>query len=101
MLTVNWVPLLFASAHCRESTRLGANISMMMQLMGLQSQGKIGVVMGLYAESENIGCMIANPTFGYVYTGFGSLSSLVLVSGVLLLAAGISLTRLRANPTSS
>jgi hypothetical protein len=44
---------------------------------------------------------VANPALGYVYTGFGPLSSLVLVSGILLLVAGISVTRLRAAPTPS
>ncbi len=74
---------------------------MMMHLMGLQSQGKTGMVMGLYAEAENIGGIIANPAFGYTYTAFGPLSSLLLVSGVLLLTAGISVTRLKTPPTSS
>ncbi len=101
MLAANWVPLLFAIGALQGVLQAGADTSMMMHLMGLQSRGKTGVVMGLYAESENIGGIVANPALGYVYTGFGPLSSLVLVSGILLLAAGISVTRLRAAPTPS
>jgi predicted MFS family arabinose efflux permease len=101
MLTLNWVPLLFAIGALQGVLQAGADTSMMMQLMGLQSQGKTGVVMGLYAESENIGGIIANPALGYVYTSFGPLSSLILVSGILILTAGISVIRLKANPISS
>ena len=101
MLAASWVPVLFAIGALQGVLQAGADTSMMMYLMGLQSRGKTGVVMGLYAESENIGGIVANPALGYVYTGFGPLSSLVLVSGILLLAAGISMTRLRAAPTPS
>jgi len=99
MLAANWVPLLFVIGALQGALQAGADTSMMMHLMGIQNRGKTGVVMGLYAESENIGGIVANPALGYVYTGFGPLSSLVLVSCVLLLAAGISVMRLRATPT--
>ncbi|MGD0804507.1 MAG: MFS transporter [Candidatus Bathyarchaeia archaeon] len=101
MLAVNWVPILFVIGALQGVLQAGADTSMMMHLIGIQSRVKTGVVMGLYAESENIGGIVANPALGYVYTGFGPLSSLVLVSGILFLAAGISITRLRAAPISS
>ena len=101
ILATSWVPVLFAIGALQGVLQAGADTGMMMHLMGLQSVGKTGVVMGLYAESENIGGIVANPALGYVYTGFGPLSSLVLVSGILLLAAGISVVRLRATPTPS
>jgi sugar phosphate permease len=101
MIAVNWVPILFVIGALQGVLQAGADTSMMMHLIGIQSRVKTGVVMGLYAESENIGGIVANPALGYVYTGFGPLSSLVLVSGILFLAAGISITRLRAAPTSS
>jgi MFS-type transporter involved in bile tolerance (Atg22 family) len=72
-----------------------------MHLMGLPSRGKTGVVMGLYAEAENMGGIVANPAFGYAYTVFGPLSSVVLISVVLLLTSGISAARLKAPPTPS
>jgi MFS family permease len=101
MLAANWVPVLFAIGALQGVLQAGADTSMMMHLIGLQSVGKTGVVMGFYAEAENIGGIIANPALGYVYTGFGPLSSLILVSGVLFLAAGISTVRLRVARTPS
>jgi MFS family permease len=101
MLATSWVPVLFAIGALQGVLQAGADTGMMMHLMGLQSVGRTGVVMGMYAESENIGGIVANPALGYVYTGFGPLSSLVLVSGILLLAAGISVVRLRVTPTPS
>ncbi|MDP2899715.1 MAG: hypothetical protein Q8O47_01945 [Candidatus Bathyarchaeota archaeon] len=74
---------------------------MMMHLMALPSRGKTGVVMGLYAEAENMGGIVANPAFGYAYMTFGPLSSVILVSVVLLLTSGISAARLRGPPTPS
>ncbi len=101
MLAASWIPVLFAIGALQGVLQAGADTSMMMHLIGLQSNGKTGVVMGLYSESEDIGGIVANPALGYVYTGFGPLSSLILVSGVLLLAAGISVTRLRTTQTPS
>jgi hypothetical protein len=74
---------------------------MMIHLMGLPNRGKSGLVMGLFAESENIGGIIANPVLGYTYTVFGPLSSLVLISGILILNAGFSAVRLKPAPTKS
>jgi MFS family permease len=42
MLTMNWVPLLFAIGALQGVLQAGADTSMMMQLMGLQSKGKTG-----------------------------------------------------------
>jgi MFS family permease len=101
MLAANWVPVLFAIGALQGVLQAGADTSMMMHLIGLHSVGKTGVVMGFYAEAENIGGIIANPALGYVYTGFGPLSSLILVSGILFLAAGISAVKLRVVRTPS
>jgi len=101
ILTASWIPFLFAIGAIQGVLQAGADTSMMMHLMGLQIRGKTGMVIGLYAEAENIGGIVANPTFGYTYTSFGPLSSLLLVSSVLLLTAGLSVTRLRTPPTSS
>jgi MFS family permease len=101
MLAASWIPILFIIGALQGALQAGADTSMMMHLMGLPSRGKTGVVMGLYSEAENIGGIVANPALGYTYTAFGPLSSLLLVSGVLILTAGISVARLRAPPTPS
>jgi len=101
MLAASWIPILFIIGALQGALQAGADTSMMMHLMGLPSRGKTGVVMGLYSEAENIGGIVANPALGYMYTAFGPLSSLLLVSGVLILTAGISVARLRAPPTPS
>ena len=101
MLAASWIPILFIIGALQGALQAGADTSMMMHLMGLPSRGKTGVVMGLYSEAENIGGIVANPALGYMYTAFGPLSSLLLVSGVLILTAGISVARLIAPPTPS
>jgi MFS family permease len=101
MLAANWVPVLFAIGALQGVLQAGADTSMTMHLMGLQSHGKMGMVMGLYAEAENIGGIVANPTIGYAYATFGPLSSILLLSGILLATAGISAARLRKTPTVS
>jgi DHA1 family multidrug resistance protein-like MFS transporter len=101
ILMANSIILLFSIGAFQGVLLAGADTSMTMHLMGLLSKGMTGLVMGLYAESENIGGIIANPTFGYVYAAYGPLSSLLLISGALLLTAGVSAVRLKALPTSS
>ena len=101
LLVVTWVPLLFLIGAVQGALQAGADTSMMIHLMSLPNKGKSGLVMGLFAESENIGGIIANPALGYTYTTFGPLSSLVLISGVLILAAGYSAIRLKPEPTVS
>jgi len=101
ILSASWMLILFAIGGLQGALQAGADASMMMYLMGIQKPGKTGMIMGLYAEAEDIGGIVANPALGYTYTTFGPLSSLLLVSGVLLLTAGISVTRLRTTPTPS
>jgi MFS family permease len=101
LLTASWIPLLFVIGALQGALQAGADTSMMMHLMGLPSRGKTGVVMGLYAEAENMGGIVANPALGYAYMTFGPLSSVILVSVVLLLTSAISAARLRGAPTPS
>ena len=101
ILAASWIPVLFVIGALQGALQAGADTSMMMHLMSLQSKGKTGVVMGLYSEAENIGGIVANPALGYTYTTFGPLSSLILVSGILFLTAGIAAVRLRHSATSS
>jgi MFS family permease len=100
ILAATWVPILFAIGAIQGVLQAGADTGMMMYLMSLPSKGKSGMIMGLFAESENIGGVVANPLFGYTYTTFGPLSSIILLSGILLATAGISAVRLR-KPTAS
>jgi MFS family permease len=101
ILATNWVPVLFAIGAFQGVLQAGADTSMMMHLINIPSKGKTGMVMGFYAEAENIGGIVANPALGSVYTSFGPLSSLILVSGMLFLVAGISAIRLKVAPTPS
>jgi len=72
-----------------------------MYLMSLQSPKSTGVMMGLYAEAENIGGIVVNPAIGYVYTAFGPVYSFLLISCVLIVTSGISAIKLKTMPTSS
>ncbi len=101
LLTVTWLPLLFVIGAIQGVMQAGADTSMMIHLMGMPNKGKSGMVMGLYAESENIGGIVANPAFGFVYSAFGPLSSLLLLSGILIVTSGFTAIRLRAKPTAS
>lgn len=101
LLAVTWVPILFIIGAVQGVLQAGADTSMMIHLMSLPNKGKSGLVMGLFAESENIGGIIANPALGYTYTVFGPLSSLVLISGILIVTAGFSAVRLKLKPTES
>ncbi len=101
LLYAAWTPALFLIGAAQGVLQAGADTGMMMHLMSLPSRGRSGVVMGLYAEAENVGGIVANPTIGYAYTAFGPLTSVILVSGILLATAGISAARLRAERTPS
>ncbi|HIH89555.1 TPA: MFS transporter [Candidatus Bathyarchaeota archaeon] len=101
LMAVTWVPVLFLIGAVQGALQAGADTSTMIHLMSLPNKGKSGMVMGLFAEAENIGGIIANPALGYTYTAFGPLSSLILISGVLILTAGFSAVRLRPAPTVS
>ena len=67
-----------------------ANLGMMMHLMSVMPEGRTGMVMGIYSESENVGGVVANPTLGYVYEGSGAEASALTVSAVLFLTAFLS-----------
>jgi len=101
LMAVTWVPVLFLIGAVQGALQAGADTSTMIHLMSLPNKGKSGMVMGLFAEAENIGGIIANPALGYTYTAFGPLSSLILISCVLILTAGFSAVRLRPAPTVS
>ncbi len=101
LLAVTWVPVLFLIGALQGVLQAGGDTSTMIHLMSLPNKGKSGMVMGLFAEAENIGGIIANPALGYTYTVFGPLSSLILISGVLILTAGFSAVRLKPAPTES
>jgi MFS family permease len=101
LLAVTWVPVLFLIGALQGVLQAGGDTSTMIYLMSLPNKGKSGMVMGLFAEAENIGGIIANPALGYTYTAFGPLSSLILISGVLILTAGFSAVRLKPAPTES
>jgi MFS family permease len=101
IFAASWMPLLFAIGALQGVLQAGGDTSMMVYLMSLQSPGSTGVVMGLYAEAENIGGIVVNPAIGYVYTTFGPVSSLLLISCILIITSGISSIRLKTTPTSS
>ena len=67
-----------------------ADLSMMVHLMGVMHEGRTGMVMGLYSESENVGGMIASPSLGLIYDGFGPSQSALSVAAVLFLNAALS-----------
>jgi DHA1 family tetracycline resistance protein-like MFS transporter len=72
-----------------------ADLSMMVHLMDVMHEGRTGMVMGLYSESENVGGMIASPSLGLIYDGFGPSQSTLSVAAVLLLNAALSAVLLR------
>jgi MFS family permease len=101
IIAASWMPLLFVIGALQGVFQAGGDTSMMVYLMSLQSPGSTGVVMGLYAEAENIGGIIVNPALGYVYTVFGPVTSLLLLSFVLIVTSGISAIRLKTTTKSS
>jgi len=72
-----------------------AHLSMMVHLMEIMPEGRTGVVMGLYSESENVGGMIASPSLGLMYDRMGAAYSVFSVSGVLILNAALSMILLK------
>ena len=75
----------------------GADMSMMIHLMKVMPEGRTGIIMGLYSESENIGGLIANPGLGYVYDNYGSIYSVILLTSALLLTSIVSGATLRSS----
>jgi MFS family permease len=68
----------------------GAEMSIMIHLMNVMPEGRTGIIMGLYSESENVGGLIANPALGYTYDNFGSMYSIILLSSMLFLTSIVS-----------
>jgi len=67
-----------------------ADLGMMIHLMSVMPEGRTGMVMGIYSESENVGGVVASPSLGYVYEGAGAEASVLTVSAVLFLTAFFS-----------
>lgn len=67
-----------------------ADLSMMIHLMAVMPEGRTGVVMGLYSESENVGGMIAAPSLGMIYDSVGPQFSVLTVALVLMANATLS-----------
>ena len=80
------VPLYFLGA-AQGVVLAAADMSLMIHLMTIMPEGRTGMVMGLYSESENAGGLIASPSLGYIYEGFGANSSVLAVAVVLLATA--------------
>ena len=78
-----------------------ADMSMMIHLMNIMPEGRTGMVMGLYSESENAGGLIVSPTLGYIYEGFGASSCVLTVAAVLLATAAGSVLLVRNEPLTS
>ncbi|MCW4051195.1 MAG: MFS transporter, partial [Candidatus Bathyarchaeota archaeon] len=64
-----------------------ADMSMMIHLMSVMPEGRSGMVMGLYSESENVGGVIASPSMGYIYGNMGPGASVTVLAIVLLVAS--------------
>ena len=84
------VPLYLLGA-AQGVTLASADLSMMVHLMEIMPEGRTGVVMGLYSESENIGGMISSPFLGLIYDHMGSIYSVFFESGVLFFNAALSM----------
>ena len=67
-----------------------ADLGMMIHLMSVMPEGRTGMVMGIYSESENVGGVVTSPSLGYVYEGAGAEASVLTVSAVLFLTAFLS-----------
>lgn len=67
-----------------------AHMSMMIHLMAIMPEGRTGMVMGIYSEAENVGGMIASPSLGVIYDGLGPTTSMLFVSGILILTGMIA-----------
>jgi MFS family permease len=78
-----------------------ADLSMMIHLMAVMPEGRTGVVMGLYSESENIGGMIAAPSLGMIYDSVGPQFSVLTVALVLVANATLSFALIERNSDKS
>jgi sugar phosphate permease len=63
---------------------------MMIHLMKIMPQGKTGIVMGLYSESENVGGIIISPIMGVIYDSMSPIFAVYIVSATLVADSALS-----------
>jgi len=68
-----------------------ADLGMMIHLIAIMPEGRTGMVMGIYSESENIGGMVASPTMGMIYDSMGPTFLVLSVSTILIFNAVLSI----------
>ncbi len=90
MAYLGGMPFVYALGAFQGVFQEAADMGMMMHLMGIMPEGRTGMVMGIYFESENIGGMAASPLLGIVYDGFGPVSSVLSVAAILVFNAALS-----------
>jgi DHA1 family multidrug resistance protein-like MFS transporter len=78
-----------------------ADLSMMVHLMAIMPEGRTGMVMGLYSESENVGGMVAAPSLGVIYDSVGPHFSVLTVSLVLVFNAMLSYVLIKSFDSSN
>ena len=71
-----------------------ADLGMMIHLMAVMSEGRTGMVRGIYSESENVGGVLASSSLGVVYEVSGGDASLLTVSAACFLTVLISVVML-------
>ena len=82
--------LLYVVGLAQGVVMAAADLGMMIHLMSVMPEGRTGMVMGIYSESENVGGVVASPSLGYLYEGAGAEASVLTVSAVLFLTAFLS-----------
>ncbi|MBN2335971.1 MFS transporter [Candidatus Bathyarchaeota archaeon] len=83
--------LLYAVGAIQGLLIAAADMAMMMQVMAVMPEGRSGMAMGLYSESENLGGIVANPVLGYIYDGSGASASMLLLMTAMTVTAASSL----------
>jgi len=86
---------LYAIGGLQGVTFSAADLGMMLYCMSVIPEGRTGVVMGFYSESENVGGMIAAPSIGYLYDGLGPAFTVNTVAVVLIASAVLPLLLIR------
>jgi MFS family permease len=87
LTVINGIIPLFILGAFQGIVLAAADMSMMIHLMTIMPEGRTGIVMGLYSESENVGGLIVSPSLGYIYEGFSANSSVLTVAAVLFATA--------------
>ncbi len=90
LIQLSGIEALYALGLAQGITMAAAELSMMIHLMSLIPKGRVGMVMGLYSEAENVGAIIASPLLGYLYDNHGSNNTIITVSTILLIDAIIA-----------